>query len=121
MKSSANTPGAIWRLPRLDVGLLIAVGVMEMSAFGDEVPPKGECHVGSDILRPAEADENWSSICSGANIGPGMLESSGAISSLITFSVDFTREWCSFTAFSIAPRSAELAAERSVLDERSLS
>ena len=56
IKSSATTPGAIWRLPRLDVGLLIAVGVIEISAFGDEVPPKGECHVGSDILRPAEVD-----------------------------------------------------------------
>jgi hypothetical protein len=116
MKSSASTPGAIWRLPRLDVGLLRAVGVVDMSALG----PKGECHAGNDILRPTCAGEPISSGCGCVDIGPGILESSGAISSFI-FSLDLSCERCSLTAFSTAPRSAELCADISVLDERSLS
>lgn len=80
MKSSAITPGAICRLPRLEVGLLRAVGVIEMSAFGDDVPSNGECHAGSDILRSVLNGDLLSSWGLDDD-GPGTLASSGAISS----------------------------------------
>lgn len=54
MKSSAVMPGAIWRLPRREVGLLRAIGMGAPSSgdsLGDADPPKGECQAGSDARR----------------------------------------------------------------------
>jgi hypothetical protein len=60
MKSSAMMPGAIWWLPRREVGWLREVVLAKMSTgvrVGDGGPPKGECQVGREALRPALAGE----------------------------------------------------------------
>ena len=60
MKSSAAMPGAIWWLPRREVGLLREVGLTKMSAdggVGEVGPPNGECQAGREALRPALAGE----------------------------------------------------------------
>lgn len=53
MKSSAITPGAIWRLPRREVGLLRLERTCMPSSFaraGVEEPPNGECQAGKESL-----------------------------------------------------------------------
>lgn len=126
MKSSAVTPGAIWRLPRRDVGLLRLVGAAALSAGvgpGDEDPPKGECHAGSDILRLVLAVSDLLDSCGNCCLVPGWdnVGSSGATVSSSIFSLFIVWDLSSLTACSIAPRSTELCADRSALDERSLS
>lgn len=53
MKSSAITPGAIWRLPRRDVGLLLVerrFGPSSFAIVGVEEPPNGKCQAGREDL-----------------------------------------------------------------------
>lgn len=126
MKSSAMIPGAIWWLPRREAGLLRETGLALMSAdggVGDGGPPKGECQTGRDALRPALAGEVWPDWPGDSLDGTGLgtLQSSGATVSTSIFSLDMMCERCSLMAFLMAPRSTELAAERSSLDERSFS